>query len=86
MHKLTLGTPAPIIQTWPGGTPGTPPVQTWDGVPPTQTWDRVPPPRPGMGYPHADPQTWDGVPPLKVEQTHTCENITSRRTYYVRGR
>ena len=56
-------------------------------------------PRPEMGYPpdlgrgtpHPDLR-WGtpylnlgwGTPPSKVEQTHTCENITSRRTY-VRG-
>ena len=39
-----------------GGTMGTPPTWTWDGVPPS------PLPGPGMGYPPT--QTWDGVPPL----------------------
>ena len=77
------GVPPPTIQTWDGVLPP-PTIQTWDGVPPPtiQTWDGVlphPPSRPGMGYPFPLP------PPLKVEQTHTCENITSRRTY-VRGR
>ena len=45
-------------------------------------WDRVPPPenmRPGTPPPE---NLRPGTPP---EQTHTCENITSRRTY-VRGR
>ena len=36
-----------------GGTMGTPPTWTWDGVPPL--------PGPGMGYPPT--QTWDRVPP-----------------------
>ena len=62
-----------------GGTPlsrpgmGYPPVQTWDGVPPIQTLDGIP------------PISWMGYPP-KVEQTHTCENITSRCTTYAGGK
>ena len=47
-----------------------------------------------MGYPSLSAgwgpppvQTWDGVhpPPPKVGQTHTCENISSRRTTYAGG-
>ena len=80
---LKLGTPLtwdPPTWTWTWD----PPTWTWD--PPTWTWD--PPyldldlgsPPPGPGTPPTWTWTWD--PP---EQTHTCENITSRRTY-VRGR
>ena len=58
-----------------GGTPGTPTIQTWDGVPPPRPEMGYPPPRPGTGYPHHPDlvggvpqipptiQTWDGVPP-----------------------
>ena len=75
-------------QSWTGGYPsvtspikkdevssmGYPSVQTWDGVPP---WSRR------MGHP---PHQLDGVPPpSKVEQTDTCENITSSRTTYAGG-
>ena len=46
-----------------------------------------------MGYPHpcpdlgwgTSPVSWMGSP-QKVEQTHTCENITSRRTTYAGGK
>ena len=49
---------------------------TGEGVPHPVMVGGIPPPQPRMGYPS----------PPKVKQTHTCENITSRRTYYVRGR
>ena len=75
-----------------GGTPSSP---GWRGCP----GDGVPPSRPGMGTPHPD-LGWDTRSPsrpgmgyssirwgtlLKVEQTHTCENITSRCTTYAGG-
>ena len=87
----------PTIQTWPGWIPLVP-SRPGMGYPPTiKTWDRVPSPpsRPGIGYPPQHPDLGWGTPnhrpgmgyspPPKVEQTHTCENIISRRTY-VRGR
>ena len=78
-HRPGMGYPPPIIQTWDGVPPhhpylgwGTPPPQTWDGEPPTiQTLDGVPP--------HPPTDLGQGIPPPKVEQIHTCENITSRR-------
>ena len=46
-----------------------------DGVPPVQTWNGVP------------PVSWIGYSPRpKVEQTHTSENIISRRTTYAGGK
>ena len=48
--------------------------------PPYLDLDLGPPSGPGPGTPLPGPGP--GTPP---EQTHTCENITSRRTY-VRGR
>ena len=66
------------------------PHLTWDGVPspksrrmgyPQSAGWGTPPSSSGMGTPHQ----LDGVPPPKVEQTHTCENITSHRTTYAGG-
>ena len=54
-----------------------PPSRPGMGYPPDWRW-HTPPPRPEMGYP--PPRPGMGYPPLKVEQTHTCKNITSRRT------
>ena len=56
-HYAALSNPDRVwggypIQTWLGGTPGTP--QTGMGYPPEMGY----PPRPGMGY----PLTWDRVP------------------------
>ena len=74
----------------PGHTPGceTPLPHQLDGVPPTQTWDGVLPPPTSVGW--GTPSSWSAgrgtpPPPPKVEQTHTCENITSRRTSYAVG-
>ena len=95
----TLGTPhpdlgwgTPLIQTWPGGIPQIPPIQTWERVPPTiQTWlGGTPchsdlgwgtPPHPDLGWGPPDlgqgpPQTWDGVPPLEVWTDKQTENST----------
>ena len=83
----------PPVQGW-----GTPPSKV--GVPPSpQRW--VPPPskvrvpplsKAGLGTPPPLHPRLDQEPPRPrldrvspPEQTHTCENITSRRTY-VRGR
>ena len=53
------------IQTWSGGTPGTPPTGMGYPLQPEMGY-----PRPGMGYPLPRPRmgcppiwTWDGVPP-----------------------
>ena len=60
---------------------GTPPNSPWEG-----TWDQGPGVTPGKG-----PGTRDrgpvsqGTPPIP-EQTHTCENMTSRRTTYADGK
>ena len=60
----------PLSARW--GTPH--PYLVW-GTPSQEGWG-TPLPVSWMGYP----------PPLpKVEQTHTCENITSRRTTYAGG-
>ena len=85
----------PQIQTWDVVTPhldmgwG---IFPWSrpemGHPPGQEgWD-TPSPISWMGYALSRPGTpisWMGYPPPKVEQTHTRENITSRRTTYVGG-
>ena len=76
---------------------GYPPWKSETGYPP-KIWDWVPPPKSETGYPPENlrpgtpPKIWDRGPPppgpgpgTPPEQTHTCENITSRRTY-VRGR
>ena len=72
--ESTPGNGYPLLAGWVTLPPGTgmeyPPPQL-DGVPtPAWTWDGV--------SPHLN--TWDRYPlPTKVGQTHTCENITSRR-------
>ena len=96
------GKPHPVLAGGTSSSPGQggTPIQTWDGVPPCpdlgypscpdlgwgtpQSRRMGYPPRLGIGYPF--PHQLDGVPPLKVEQTHTCENITSRRTTYAGGK
>ena len=54
---------------------GPPTVRTGVAPPPSQDWGTSPPP---LGS-YLGPET--GVAP-SPEQTHTCENITSRRTMY----
>ena len=78
-YPLDLGWGTPLDLEW-----GTPPDLRW-GTPPDLRWG-TPPARPGMGYlSYLDLRRGNPPPPTKVEQTHTCKNITSRRTY-VRGR
>ena len=58
------------------------------GVPPLVKKDGVPPPLPdlGLGTPSPSRPGMGYLPPPKVEQTHTSENITSRRTTYTGGK
>ena len=76
---MARGVPHPVL------TGGYPPIQTCDGVSPQSAgWGT---PHPDLGWGTPLPCQLDGItpPPLKVEQTHTCENITSRRTTYAGG-
>ena len=73
---LRLGTPPQNLRL------GTPP-KIWDWVPPQKSETRYPPQKSETGDP--PPHLDLNLGPLPPEQTHTCENITSRRTY-VRGR
>ena len=75
---LGRGTPAPLLGPGKGVHPYTP-TWTWERGTPVCTWEGVPPCMElGRWY----------LPPLshRAEQTHTCENITSRRTAYAGGK
>ena len=70
------GTPHPGPRSGLGG--GIPSSKVRTGGTPIQSWQMVlwgTPYQEGWGIPH---QPDGGTPPPKVEQTHTCENITSR--------
>ena len=76
----------------PGPGMGYPPSRPGMGYSPQSGPGMGYPPRPEMGYPPdlrwgtpCPDLGWGTPPPQKVEQTHTCENITSCCTFYVCG-